>query len=98
MNLSVRLTDEHCAYGNAARLRPGAAVVVTAPGRRDEATIRFLLPVLDLETRLIPAIATLDNQAGRWRVGETVNAEVALPLEVRAKAILVPQGRHPNHR
>ncbi|MEE4453394.1 efflux RND transporter periplasmic adaptor subunit [Novosphingobium resinovorum] len=76
---------------DAARLRPGAAVVVTAPGRSAEASIRFLSPVLDPETRLVPAIAELDNRAGQWRVGETVNAEVTLPLEARAKAVSVPQ-------
>jgi cobalt-zinc-cadmium efflux system membrane fusion protein len=76
---------------DAARIRPGARVTVTAPGRSAEGAIRFLSPILDPQTRLVPAIAALDNRAGQWRVGETVNAEVALPQMGRTTAVSVPQ-------
>ncbi len=39
----------------------------------------FVSPILDETTRLVPVIATLDNRAGTWRVGETVNASILIP-------------------
>lgn len=82
--LSLSATD-------ALRVRPGARVTVTAPGRSAIATVRFLSPVLDPETRLIPVTAALANRAGEWRVGEAVNAEVALTTPPGAASVSVPQ-------
>ncbi|HEX8056477.1 MAG TPA: efflux RND transporter periplasmic adaptor subunit [Novosphingobium sp.] len=64
---------------DAGRVRPGAAVTVTAPGRRQEARVTFVSPVLDETTRLVPVIARLANNGGIWRVGETVNASIIVP-------------------
>ncbi|EJL27970.1 efflux RND transporter periplasmic adaptor subunit [Novosphingobium sp. AP12] len=76
---------------DAARLRPGARVAVSGQGREGEATIRFISPVLDAQTRLVPAIATLDNRGGLWRVGEAVTAAVDVPVLPGARGIKVPQ-------
>jgi cobalt-zinc-cadmium efflux system membrane fusion protein len=64
---------------DAGRVRPGARVEVTAPGRRQEARVTFVSPILDETTRLVPVIATLDNGDNSWRVGETVNASIIVP-------------------
>ncbi|AOF98762.1 efflux transporter, RND family, MFP subunit (plasmid) [Blastomonas sp. RAC04] len=64
---------------DAGRVRLGAQVEVTAPGRRQEGRVTFVSPVLDETTRLVPVIAALDNRGGNWRVGETVNASVIMP-------------------
>lgn len=64
---------------DAGRVRPGAQVEVTGPGRRQAARVTFVSPVLDETTRLVPVIATLDNGGNTWRVGETVNASVIVP-------------------
>jgi membrane fusion protein, heavy metal efflux system len=64
---------------DAGRVRPGAGVTVTAPGRRQEARVTFVSPVLDETTRLVPVIARLANNGGIWRVGETVNASIIVP-------------------
>lgn len=64
---------------DAGRVRPGAGVTVTAPGRRQEARVTFVSPVLDETTRLVPVIARLANDGGIWRVGETVNASIIVP-------------------
>ena len=61
---------------DAARVRPGAPVAVTAPGRSQPARVRFVSPVLDPETRLVRVIADLDNRAGQWRAGEPVQARI----------------------
>lgn len=64
---------------DAGRVKPGGRVEVSAPGRRQEGRVTFVSPVLDETTRLVPVIATLDNSAGNWLVGETVSASVILP-------------------
>lgn len=64
---------------DAGRVRPGSRVEVTAPGRRQEARVTFVSPILDETTRLVPVIAALDNGANSWRVGETVSASIIVP-------------------
>lgn len=63
---------------DAGRVRPGATVEVRAPGRQATARVTFVSPVLDQGTRLVPVIATIDNRAGQWRVGESVQAAILL--------------------
>ncbi|HEY0623984.1 efflux RND transporter periplasmic adaptor subunit [Sphingomonas sp.] len=64
---------------DAGRVRPGSRVEVTAPGRRQEARVTFVSPILDETTRLVPVMGTLDNGANSWRVGETVSASIIVP-------------------
>ncbi|MDG2532551.1 efflux RND transporter periplasmic adaptor subunit [Sphingomonas sp. HITSZ_GF] len=85
---------------DAARVKPGSPVAVTAPGRRATATLRFLSPALDPQTRLVRAMASLDNRAGTWRVGESVSAAVQLPggsgdgtIRVPTTAVQTVEGR-----
>lgn len=63
---------------DAGQVRPGATVIVSAGGRTANARISFVSPALDPETRLVPALARLDNRAGLWRIGEPVTASVQL--------------------
>jgi cobalt-zinc-cadmium efflux system membrane fusion protein len=74
--LSVRLS---LSPADAARVKPGNEITLTATGRRGAARIGFVSPALDPETRLVPAIARLDNRDGLWRVGEPVTATIHLP-------------------
>jgi cobalt-zinc-cadmium efflux system membrane fusion protein len=64
---------------DAGRVKPGARVEVTAVGRRQEARVTFVSPILDETTRLVPVIVTLDNAGGTWRVGETVSVSILVP-------------------
>jgi cobalt-zinc-cadmium efflux system membrane fusion protein len=64
---------------DAGRVHPGVRVEVVAGGRRQEARVTFVSPVLDETTRLVPVIATLDNSKGEWRIGETVTASILVP-------------------
>jgi cobalt-zinc-cadmium efflux system membrane fusion protein len=63
---------------DAGRVRPGNTVLVKAAGRQATARVTFVSPALDPQTRLVPALATLDNRGGEWRVGEPVTAAVQL--------------------
>jgi len=61
---------------DAGRIKPGSVVMVTAPGRQASARISFVSPALDPQTKQVPVIATLDNRARQWRVGEPVTASI----------------------
>lgn len=76
---------------DAGRVQPGNAVMVRAAGREAPARVTFVSPALDSATRLVPVIATLDNRAGLWRVGEPVTASIALSDRSGGNsAIMVP--------
>lgn len=75
---------------DAGRMRVGMPVRVSAPGRAGTARIAYLSPALDGETRLVPAIASLPNAGGEWRVGETVQASVQLPRGEGDDGVTVP--------
>ncbi|MET0270672.1 MAG: efflux RND transporter periplasmic adaptor subunit [Sphingomonas sp.] len=78
-NLSTITVATSLVPGDAGRVKPGARVEVTAAGRRQEGRVTFISPILDETTRLVPVIATLDNSAAMWRVGETVNISILVP-------------------
>lgn len=77
-NLSTVSLSLSLSPADAGRVRPGAAVKVFAAGREAIGSARFVSPALDAQTRLVPLVATLDNHAGLWRVGESVTASIAL--------------------
>jgi cobalt-zinc-cadmium efflux system membrane fusion protein len=75
---------------DAGRVRPGNTVLVKAAGRQATARVTFVSPALDPQTRLVPALATLDNRGGEWRVGEPVTAAVQLTGSGGSGAVRVP--------
>lgn len=85
VSLSLNLQPQ-----DAGRVRPGNTVTVKAAGREATARVTFVSPALDANTRLVPVIATLDNRAGQWRVGEPVTASIALSDSGGGNAIKVP--------
>ena len=85
VSLSLNLQPQ-----DAARVRPGNAVTVKAAGREAAARVGFVSPALDPATRLVPVIATLDNRAGLWRIGEPVTAAIALSDSGGGRAVKVP--------
>lgn len=84
---------------DAARVRPGNPVEVTATGRRATAQVRFISPALDPQTRLVRVIADLDNRGGQWRAGEPVQARITVsqsagaPLMVPSTAVQTVENR-----
>ncbi|KGB56007.1 Secretion protein HlyD precursor [Sphingopyxis sp. LC81] len=89
-NLSSVSLSLNLQPADAGRIRPGASVSVSAPGRQATGRISFVSPALDPVTRLVPAIALLDNRAGQWRVGEAVTASVTLAGGSGDSSISVP--------
>lgn len=77
-NLSTVSLTLSLSAADAGRVRPGATVEVSAPGRQATARVTFVSPVLDATTRLVPVIASIDNRGGQWRVGESVQAAILL--------------------
>jgi cobalt-zinc-cadmium efflux system membrane fusion protein len=47
--------------------------------------------VLDAQTRLVPVIASIDNTAGQWRVGEGVQASLQWPNMQGRQMVVIPQ-------
>ena len=89
-NLSTVSLTLSLSAADAGRVRPGATVEVSAPGRQATARVTFVSPVLDETTRLVPVIATIDNRGGQWRVGESVQAAILLGGAGSGSAISVP--------
>ena len=89
-NLSRVVVQASISPADAARVRPGTRVEVTAAGRRQEGRVTFVSPVLDESTRLIQVIAGIDNSGGVWRVGEPVNVAILLPATSADRSIAVP--------
>jgi len=88
-NLSRVTITTSLVPADAARVRPGQRVEVVSGNRRQEARVTFVSPILDETTRLVPVIATIDNRAGQWRIGETVTASILMP-ETGDRTIAVP--------
>lgn len=63
---------------DAGKVAVGMPVVVQSGGRRADARLSFVSPVLDDATRLVPAVAMLDNRSGLWRPGEPVTVSLAI--------------------
>ncbi|WP_342250476.1 efflux RND transporter periplasmic adaptor subunit [Sphingomonas sp. OTU376] len=87
------------AAADAARVRPGETMEVTGAGRMAVARVRLVSPALDPQTRLVRVVADLDNRRGQWRVGEPVQARIAVggagnaPLMVPATAVQTLENR-----
>ncbi|WP_033073637.1 efflux RND transporter periplasmic adaptor subunit [Sphingopyxis sp. MWB1] len=63
---------------DAGKVSIGMPLEISAGNRRARTNLSFLSPVLDESTRLVSAVAILDNRSGLWRPGENISA--ALPI------------------
>ncbi len=87
------------AAADAARVRPGDTMEVTAAGRMAAARVRLVSPALDPQTRLVRVVADLGNRRSEWRVGEPVQARIVIggagnaPLMVPATAVQTLENR-----
>ena len=71
-------------------VRKGQSVTIRLPdGSAAEASIRFISPTVDAETRTALARVTLDNSTGEFRPGTFVEASVHVPAE--GESVVVPK-------
>jgi cobalt-zinc-cadmium efflux system membrane fusion protein len=66
--------------------------ITVAAGREDEpspATIMFVSPLLDKDTRAARVVASVDNAALKWRPGSFITAEI--PTDAPQAALVVPK-------
>lgn len=69
-------------------IREGQKITVSAGSISSPATIMFVGPLLDKDTRSARVVASIDNAAGKWRPGAFVSAEI--PLDETLAALAVP--------
>ena len=74
---------------DASKVRAGMPVEVRSGDRRAEARLAVMSPVLDDATRLVPAVAMLDNAGAFWRPGEAVT--VAIRTGATRDAVTIPE-------
>jgi cobalt-zinc-cadmium efflux system membrane fusion protein len=89
-NLSQVSVEFSLDPADAGRIAPGTALAISAPGRRGSGRVTFVSPALDETTKLVPAIASVRNSGGIWRVGEPVQAALQLPAS-DDRTVTVPQ-------
>jgi membrane fusion protein, heavy metal efflux system len=73
---------------DAGRVGVGTPVEVRSGARSATARVHFVSPVLDSATRLVPAVALLENGGGIWRPGEPVTA--VLRIGASSNTVSVP--------
>ena len=71
-------------------VREGQSVAVTLRGFPDATTasIVFVSPLLDKDTRTARVVAAIENADGRWRPGSFISAAIA--IEERPTAVIAP--------
>jgi cobalt-zinc-cadmium efflux system membrane fusion protein len=67
----------------------GQTIQLVSGASTSPATISFISPLLDKDTRTARVIATVDNAAGLWRPGAFVSAEI--PVDQSAADLVVPR-------
>jgi membrane fusion protein, heavy metal efflux system len=91
VNLSVVWADLAVPTRDLAAIREGQQITIAA-GKGDEpslATIMFVSPLLDKDTRAARVVASVDNAALKWRPGSFITAEI--PTDEEPAAIVVPK-------
>ena len=76
-DLSVVWADLSVSPSDLAAIHEGQEIIMlTGGGESSPATIMFVSPLLDKETRAARVVASVDNAARKWRPGSFVTAEI----------------------
>jgi cobalt-zinc-cadmium efflux system membrane fusion protein len=68
-------------------IHEGQNITISAGGDSSPATIMFVSPLLDKDTRAARVVASVDNAAGKWRPGAFVTADIAMDKETAAQVV-----------
>jgi membrane fusion protein, heavy metal efflux system len=89
VDLAVVWADLAVSPSELANIHEGQQIAIsTRGGERSPATIKFVSPLLDKDTRAARVVASVDNASLRWHPGSFVSAEIPID-EVKAD-IVVP--------
>lgn len=69
-------------------IHEGEDIAIMAGGDPSPATIMFVSPLLDKDTRAARVVASVDNASGKWRPGAFVTADI--PVDKASAAQVVP--------
>ena len=91
VDLSVVWADLAVSPSDLATIHEGQQITIAAGtgGEPSPATIMFVSPLLDKDTRAARVVASVDNAALKWRPGSFVTAEI--PTDEAPAAIVVPR-------
>ena len=87
VDLSVVWADLSVSPSDLSDIHEGQKIMLTGGGESSPATIMFVSPLLDKETRAARVVASVDNAARKWRPGLFVTAEI--PTDEAPAAIVV---------
>jgi cobalt-zinc-cadmium efflux system membrane fusion protein len=76
---------------DAGKISVGSSVDISSAARTSAGRIAFLSRIVDPATRQVHAIATLPNESGTWRIGETVRVSVPLSDAKQASTLAIPR-------
>ena len=91
VDLSVVWADLAVSPSDLATIHEGQQITIAAGtgGEPSPATIMFVSPLLDKDTRAARVVASVDNAALKWRPGSFITAEI--PTDEAPAAIVVPK-------
>jgi membrane fusion protein, heavy metal efflux system len=91
VNLSLVWADLAISPSDLANIREGQQIAITAATGTEPspATIIFISPLLDKDTRAARVVASVDNAGLKWRPGSFITAEIA--TDEAPAAIVVPK-------
>jgi membrane fusion protein, heavy metal efflux system len=91
VNLSVVWADLAVSPSDLATIHEGQQITIAAGtgGESSPATIMFVSPLLDKDTRAARVVASVDNAALKWRPGAFITADI--PMDEAPAAIVVPK-------
>jgi cobalt-zinc-cadmium efflux system membrane fusion protein len=89
VDLAVVWAELAVSPADLAGIREGQAIQLVSGASSSPATISFISPLLDKDTRTARVIATVDNSDRLWRPGAFVTAEI--PVEQGAADLVVPR-------
>lgn len=89
VDLSVVWADLSVPTSDLGTIREGQQITVTGGGENSPATIMFISPLLDKDTRAARVVASVNNASRKWRPGFFVTAEI--PTDEAPAAIVVPK-------
>jgi cobalt-zinc-cadmium efflux system membrane fusion protein len=88
-DLSVVWADLAVSTSELSAIHEGQKISLSGGGESSPATIMFVSPLLDKETRAARVVASVDNASRKWRPGSFVTAEI--PIDEAPAAVAVPK-------